>query len=75
MAQVSPTKGNVAFTSAQYGWSFTLQSFARLYCDVHGVVLDSQVRGTGTAALLLHVRRVCLDAAVWQCMMEGSMCH
>ena len=32
LLQVSPTKGNVGFTSAQYGWSFTLHSFARLYC-------------------------------------------
>lgn len=33
--QVSPLKGNVAFTAALYGWSFTLESFATLYCEVH----------------------------------------
>jgi hypothetical protein len=40
-AQVSPTKGNVGFASAQCGWSFTLQSFARLYADVHGARMDA----------------------------------
>ena len=39
--QVSPTKGNVGFAAAQSGWSFTLQSFARLYCDVYGIRLDT----------------------------------
>ena len=33
-------KGNVAFASAQAGWSFTLQSFARLYADVYGTYID-----------------------------------
>ncbi|KAI8110430.1 hypothetical protein M9435_002105 [Picochlorum sp. BPE23] len=32
---LSPAKGNVAFMSAMYGWSFTLESFAQLYCDIH----------------------------------------
>ena len=40
--QVDPVKGNVGFSAAQYGWSFTLQSFAKLYADVHGVFIDQQ---------------------------------
>lgn len=39
--QVSPLTGNVAFSSAQSGWSFTLQSFSQLYCDVLGVKFDT----------------------------------
>lgn len=39
--QVSPLTGNVAFSSAQSGWSFTLQSFAQLYCNVLGVKFDT----------------------------------
>lgn len=39
--QVDPVRGDVAFTSAQSGWSFTLQSFAQLYADVFGVPLDT----------------------------------
>ena len=35
-------KGNVAFSSAQSGWSFTLQSFAQLYADVFGVGFDTR---------------------------------
>jgi U5 small nuclear ribonucleoprotein component len=31
---VDPTKGNVAFAAPLYGWSFTLDSFAALYCEV-----------------------------------------
>lgn len=38
--QVDPIKGNVAFGACQSGWSFTLQSFAQLYCDVYGAALD-----------------------------------
>lgn len=34
-------RGNVAFTSAQSGWSFTLQSFAKLYADVFGAAFDT----------------------------------
>ncbi|EFN60133.1 hypothetical protein CHLNCDRAFT_56589 [Chlorella variabilis] len=37
---VSPLKGNVAFTAALYGWSFTLESFATLYCEVHDAPMD-----------------------------------
>jgi len=32
---VSPLKGNVIFASAMYGWSFTLLSFAEIYCHYH----------------------------------------
>mmetsp|Transcript_20010 Transcript_20010/g.60453 ORF Transcript_20010/g.60453 Transcript_20010/m.60453 type:complete len:985 (+) Transcript_20010:276-3230(+) len=39
--QVSPLTGNVAFSSAQSGWSFTLQSFSQLYCDVFGISFDT----------------------------------
>lgn len=38
--QVSPIKGTVGFASAQSGWSFTLQSFSKLYCEVYGIQLD-----------------------------------
>ena len=38
-AQVEPTKGNVAFASPLYGWSFTLESFATLYCEVRRAAL------------------------------------
>mmetsp|Transcript_31387 Transcript_31387/g.102363 ORF Transcript_31387/g.102363 Transcript_31387/m.102363 type:complete len:994 (+) Transcript_31387:69-3050(+) len=38
--ELDPLVGNVAFASAAYGFSFTLDSFARLYCDVHGVDTD-----------------------------------
>ena len=33
-------KGTVGFASAQSGWSFTLQSFSKLYCEVYGIQLD-----------------------------------
>ncbi|XP_065897032.1 116 kDa U5 small nuclear ribonucleoprotein component-like [Dysidea avara] len=33
---VSPLKGNVCFASSQYGFVFTLYSFAKLYVDTHG---------------------------------------
>ena len=38
--EVDPVKGNVTFSSALYGWSFTLESFAQLYVDVWGVDMD-----------------------------------
>lgn len=38
---LNPVKGNVAFSAAESGWSFTLESFARLYCEVHGVAMDA----------------------------------
>lgn len=33
--RLSPALGNVCFASAQHGWSFTLDSFAELYCARH----------------------------------------
>ncbi|KAK9845164.1 hypothetical protein WJX84_001482, partial [Apatococcus fuscideae] len=33
---MDPVRGNVAFSAAQYGWSFTLEQFAQLYCEVYG---------------------------------------
>jgi U5 small nuclear ribonucleoprotein component len=33
--KLDPRKGNVAFSSAQHGWLFTLPSFAQLYLDHH----------------------------------------
>ena len=30
-----PTKGNVCFASSWFSWSFTLQSFAKIYSDYH----------------------------------------
>ena len=33
---VSPLKGNVCFASSQYGFCFTLQSFAKMYADTYG---------------------------------------
>ena len=37
---MDPVKGNVTFSAALYGWSFTLRSFAQLYADVWGTPLD-----------------------------------
>lgn len=37
---LDPVRGNVAFSSAISGWSFTLQSFARLYAEVYGAGFD-----------------------------------
>lgn len=37
---LSPLKGNVAFASALFGISFSLESFARLYVDVQGMDVD-----------------------------------
>ena len=34
--RVSPELGNVCFASSQNGWSFTLQSFAKIYSEAHG---------------------------------------
>jgi len=36
---LSPAKGNVAFSSAMSGWSFTLPSFAKLYSEVHDIYI------------------------------------
>ncbi|XP_074587546.1 110 kDa U5 small nuclear ribonucleoprotein component CLO-like [Curcuma longa] len=38
---VDPVVGNVCFASASAGWSFTLQSFAKLYVKLHGIPFDS----------------------------------
>lgn len=34
--RVSPEKGNVLFACTELGWSFTLQSFAKMYTDMYG---------------------------------------
>lgn len=39
---LDPIKGNVAFSSCVSGWSFTLESFAQLYCDVYGISMDAR---------------------------------
>eukprot|EP00803_Ostreobium_quekettii_P004098 evm.model.scf_112.9 EVM.evm.TU.scf_112.9 scf_112:71072-79156(+) len=39
---LDPIKGNVAFSSCVSGWSFTLESFAQLYCDVYGAAMDAR---------------------------------
>lgn len=38
---VDPVVGNVCFASATAGWSFTLQSFAKLYGKLHGIPLEA----------------------------------
>ncbi|KAJ6847820.1 putative 116 kDa U5 small nuclear ribonucleoprotein component [Iris pallida] len=38
---IDPALGNVCFASASAGWSFTLQSFAKLYVKLHGIPFDS----------------------------------
>jgi U5 small nuclear ribonucleoprotein component len=38
--QVDPVRGNVVFSAAISGWSFTLTSFAHLYVDVTGGAFD-----------------------------------
>ncbi|KAM7262699.1 hypothetical protein ACFE04_000382 [Oxalis oulophora] len=38
---IDPAAGNVCFASASAGWSFTLQSFARLYVKLHGIPFDA----------------------------------
>lgn len=40
--EVDPVRGNVIFSSAISGWSFTLTSFARLYSDILGVPMDQR---------------------------------
>ena len=35
-SRISPELGNVVFSAAQHGWSFTLGSFAQLYADRQG---------------------------------------
>ncbi|CAH9057160.1 unnamed protein product [Cuscuta europaea] len=38
---IDPALGNVCFASATAGWSFTLQSFAKLYLKLHGIPFDA----------------------------------
>jgi U5 small nuclear ribonucleoprotein component len=38
---IDPAAGNVCFASATAGWSFTLQSFAKLYVKLHGIPFDA----------------------------------
>ncbi|EEF29877.1 116 kD U5 small nuclear ribonucleoprotein component, putative [Ricinus communis] len=38
---IDPAAGNVCFASANAGWSFTLQSFAKLYLKLHGIPFDA----------------------------------
>ncbi|KAF6147629.1 hypothetical protein GIB67_031620 [Kingdonia uniflora] len=38
---IDPTAGNVCFASGTAGWSFTLQSFAKLYVKLHGITFDA----------------------------------
>ncbi|KAI0497000.1 hypothetical protein KFK09_023326 [Dendrobium nobile] len=38
---IDPAAGNVCFAGANAGWSFTLQSFAKLYVKLHGIPFDS----------------------------------
>ena len=38
--QVDPVRGNVAFSAAISGWSFTLTSFAQLYANIYGAAFD-----------------------------------
>ena len=35
-----PAAGNVTFGSCVSGWCFTLESFAKLYCDIHSSSMD-----------------------------------
>ncbi|XP_065839925.1 116 kDa U5 small nuclear ribonucleoprotein component-like [Oscarella lobularis] len=37
---LSPLRGNVCFASSLYRFSFTLQSFAKIYAESYGVALD-----------------------------------
>ncbi|GAB2277894.1 hypothetical protein Dimus_012596 [Dionaea muscipula] len=38
---IDPAAGNVCFASATAGWSFTLQSFAKMYVKLHGIAFDA----------------------------------
>ena len=39
---VNPLLGNVCFASSQYGFSFTLQSFAQLYSETYGGTFNAK---------------------------------
>ena len=34
--KLGPERGNVCFASAQMGWCFSLESFAKMYADTYG---------------------------------------
>ncbi|KAJ3104601.1 hypothetical protein HDU96_008865 [Phlyctochytrium bullatum] len=36
----SPESGNVCFASSQFGWCFSLRSFAQMYADTHDTQID-----------------------------------
>lgn len=55
LLQVDPIKGNIAFSSALYGWSFTLESFSKLYCDVYGVAVDHKEFARWAEGRVLHL--------------------
>ncbi|KAK9268731.1 hypothetical protein L1049_000492 [Liquidambar formosana] len=38
---IDPAAGNVCFAGASAGWSFTLQSFAKLYVKLHGIPFEA----------------------------------
>jgi 116 kDa U5 small nuclear ribonucleoprotein component len=40
--RLSPELGNVCFACAQHGWSFTLESFAQLYCTRHPGMMSAE---------------------------------
>eukprot|EP00727_Mastigamoeba_balamuthi_P012973 m51a1_g8299 putative 116 kda u5 small nuclear ribonucleoprotein component-like (1011) ;mRNA; r:34797-38622 len=48
-ARLSPDAGNVVFASSLHGWSFTLESFARLYTDRADVRAPSALPVTADA--------------------------
>ena len=35
--RASPELGNVIFASGEHGWSFSMEQFARIYCDLNGM--------------------------------------
>lgn len=53
---ISPLLGNVCFSSSQYGFSFTLESFAKLYSDMFGKegVGGAVVRGVAIVNFVHH---------------------
>ena len=42
LRELNPINNNVCFSSALFGWSFTLQSFAKMYCDYHNEYITNQ---------------------------------
>jgi U5 small nuclear ribonucleoprotein component len=40
--KVSPELGNVCFASSHHGWSFTLESFSKVYCDYAGTGIQPE---------------------------------